>query len=324
MHPLLVDRGIDLLPIEPGYECIEELTQKLKSTEWTAEEMQLDQNKSAWDRLDEDIRKYIKMTFAFFIVGDKDVGLGAAELAHFVKHPVYSSFYKTKAYNEDTHERAYITMPLVFVTDAEERALIFDMARNHEVIKNKRDFVNQLPLTEDNFVRCSLILAITEWIFFASSFALFYWLGSKREYSAVLNRLIDVNKWVATEEGIHSMCEIYKYTKHTPFEFKVNPEWIRTKIHEACELEIAFAKVCLGDGFVGINIDSMSDYIKFLGNQLCVHLECNKLYTNVHECPLPYMKNMRLETKGDIHTNSSAGNYNLNPSMGDEEFIEPS
>ena len=321
LHPLLQENDAGVLPVDPRYKSIDNKRIELQNAHWSVEEAQLDQDLKGWQSLPINTQEYLTKIFAFFKVGDKQIKSDSSELARMTEQQAYKEFYILKAYNESIHQRAYEMLPIAMLIRDVDQRRCDEFAKNHPVIVEKIKFINQIELTKENYTKYSIILAITEFMFFASSFVPFYWLADT-EYYKLIKRTIDLNKWVARDEGLHSEVEIIKITEHTPEHLLPPKTWIQDKIRDGCELEKKFAKECLGDnGFSHIPTADVLEYVEFLANRLSVLLNCDELYPG-KKCKLEFMHKMRTNTKGDIHTNGSAGNYHLTPEQGTSRFVE--
>lgn len=149
----------------------------------------------------------------------------------------------------------------------------------------------------------AIAFAAIEGLFFSGSFAIIFWFKSRN----LLKGLSQANEFISRDEGLHTKftCMLYSMIENKPSE-----KIVHNIIKDAVEIEIEFQKDALSAPQLGLNINTMSTYIKYVGDFLLTELGHNKLY-NV-ENPFTFMQNIGLYNKSNDfelqNTNYKTGN----------------
>lgn len=100
------------------------------------------------------------------------------------------------------------------------------------------------------------------------------------------------NEFIARDEGMHVewACTLYSMLSE-----KLEAETVYDIINEAVEIETKFITESLPCKLIGMNSDSMTQYIKYVADMLLIDLGYPKLYKESN--PFDFMENISLEGK---------------------------
>lgn len=155
--------------------------------------------------------------------------------------------------------------------------------------ENAYDLFNKLVLLKEDqeytnliFVKRLLAFIIVEGLFFSGSFCAIFWLKNR----GLMPGLSFSNELISRDEAIHCSfgIELYKYIDN-----KLPEEQVHSLIKEAVDIEEEFVTESLPVSLIGMNSDSMKDYIKFVADRILLELGYSKIW-NIKECPFKFME----------------------------------
>ncbi len=88
-------------------------------------------------------------------------------------------------------------------------------------------------------------------------------------------------------------CELYKMLQE-----KLDEERVTEIVREAVEIEQEFVRDALPVALIGMNQQSMAEYIEFVADTLLVALGCSKIYDTQN--PFPFMEQISLQGKSNF------------------------
>ena len=102
-----------------------------------------------------------------------------------------------------------------------------------------------------------------------------------------MHGLIQANELISKDEGLHTQfsCLLYSMIKNKPSE-----ETVKNIIKEAVDIELAFQRVALSKGQLGLKYDQMTSYIQFNADFIITQLGYSKIYNTKN--PFPHMDNL--------------------------------
>jgi ribonucleotide reductase beta subunit family protein with ferritin-like domain len=133
-----------------------------------------------------------------------------------------------------------------------------------------------------------IAFAIVEGVFFSGSFCSIFWLKQKN----VMPGLCASNELIARDEGMHTNFAILLYSM---IKNRISEDKVHEMFKEAVDIEIEFICSSLPCALLGINSDSMTEYIKYVADRLIVELGYNKVW-NVKN-PFDFMEKISMEGK---------------------------
>jgi len=257
---------------------------------WTAEEIDLTQDLSDWERLNDDERHFIKHVLAFFAASD---GIVSENLAvNFIKeitNPEARCFYGFQIAMENIHSETYSLLIDTYIKDREEQKYLFNALENVPAVRKKGEWaLKWLSKKNTSFAERLVAFSAIEGIFFSGSFCSIFWLKKR----GLMPGLCFSNELISRDEGLH--CD-FACLLHSMLKNPVDEKSIREIISEAVDIEREFITEAIPVDLIGMNSKLMLQYIEFVADRLLVALGCTKLYNSTN--PFPWMELISLEGK---------------------------
>ena len=257
---------------------------------WTVEEIDLAADLKDWDRLNDSERHFIKMVLAFFAASDgivmenidlnfsKDVQIAEAR-----------SFYSYQSFNESIHSETYSLMIDKLVRDPEEKAGLFRAIETSPAVKRKAEWAMRWMSLDSPFAQRLVAFACVEGIFFSGSFCAIFWLKKR----GLMPGLSFSNELISRDEGLH---QEFAVTLYHNLQTKLDDNTMLKIVVEALEIESEFITAALPCRLIGMDSDSMSEYIKFVASRLLKQLGCTQ-HSIMANNPFDWMESISLEGK---------------------------
>jgi ribonucleotide reductase beta subunit family protein with ferritin-like domain len=257
---------------------------------WTVEEIDLAGDLKDWDKLNSDEQHFIKMVLAFFAASDgivmenidmnfsKDVQIAEAR-----------SFYSYQSFNESIHSETYSLMIEKLVKDPEEKAGLFRAIETVPAVKKKAEWALRWMGGEAPFAQRLVAFACVEGIFFSGSFCSIFWLKKR----GLMPGLSFSNELISRDEGLH---QEFAVTLYSHLQEKLDENTIFQIVMEALDIESEFITEALPCRLIGMDSESMREYVKFVAQRLLVQLGCTQ-HSIVANNPFDWMENISLEGK---------------------------
>lgn len=257
---------------------------------WTVEEIDLAADLKDWDKLNSDEQHFIKMVLAFFAASDgivmenidlnfsKDVQIAEAR-----------SFYSYQGFNESIHSETYSLMIDKLVRDQEEKAGLFRAIETVPAVKKKAEWALRWMGGEAPFAQRLVAFACVEGIFFSGSFCSIFWLKKR----GLMPGLSFSNELISRDEGLH---QEFAVTLYHNLQTKLADDTVHRIVREALDIESEFITEALPCRLIGMDAESMREYIKFVAQRLLTQLGCTQ-HSSVASNPFDWMENISLEGK---------------------------
>jgi ribonucleoside-diphosphate reductase subunit M2 len=257
---------------------------------WRAEEIDLTKDLAHWEALSKDERYYISMILAFFAASD---GIVLENLALRFLGDIQSSearaFYGFQIAMENVHSETYSLLIETLIKDKETKNRLFNSIECFPCIKRKSDWAQKwIHDTTSSFAVRLVAFACVEGIFFSGAFCSIYWLKKR----GLMPGLTFSNELIARDEALHTEFAILL---HNQLLKKVSQSQIHEIIKEAVNIETEFICDALPCRLIGMNSTSMTQYIQFVADRLCLQLGADKLYNVIN--PYDFMQLISLESK---------------------------
>ena len=270
-----------------------EFYKKQLSTFWTVEEVDLSKDRDQFlNKLSDSERHFIKNILAFFAASD---GIVAENLdLNFIEEITYKEVrtcLRFQSMMEDIHSEMYSRLIDTLISDQEEKTRIFNAITTIPCIKQKSDWASKWTKgTESSLPMRLVAFACVEGIHFSGSFCAIYWLKKRN----LMTGLTISNEFIARDEGCHTETSIALYND-LKNEHRLDESVVITIIEEAVAIETIFITESISCSMLGMNVDMMTQYIKFVGDRLMMQLGYKKIY-NVSN-PFDFMENISVENK---------------------------
>jgi ribonucleotide reductase beta subunit family protein with ferritin-like domain len=277
-----------LMPIK--YHDIWEMYKKQVASFWTAEEIDLHQDISDWEKkLNDNEKHFIKYVLAFFAASDGIVLENLAEkFCTEIQIPEARCFYGFQIAIENIHSETYSLLIDTYIKDQAEKNFLFNAISNVPVIEKKANWALKWINNTNSFAERILAFSAVEGIFFSGSFCSIFWLKKR----SLMPGLTFSNELISRDEGLHTdfACLLYKHLIN-----KLSQERVNQIISEAVTIEKEFITEALPVELIGMNSRLMSTYIEFVADRLLYALGYPKIY-NVQN-PFEWMEMISLQGK---------------------------
>ena len=276
-----------LFPI--AHNDIWEFYKKAEASFWTAEEIDLGQDLTDWDNLNDGERHFISHVLAFFAASDGIVNENLAE--HFVAEVQYTEakfFYGFQIAIENIHSETYSLLIDTYVKDPKQKDKLFNAIETMDCVKQKADWALKW-IDNGNFAERLIAFAAVEGIFFSGSFCSIFWLKKR----GLMPGLSFSNELISRDEGLHCDFACLLYTKHLINQLP--EDQVIGIIKDAVSIEKEFVTDALPVNLIGMNAELMCQYIEFVADRLLNELIGRKIYRSTN--PFDFMDMISLQGK---------------------------
>jgi ribonucleotide reductase beta subunit family protein with ferritin-like domain len=254
------------------------------------EEIDLAADLKDWDRLNDSERHFIKTVLAFFAASDGIVYENLdLNFTKDVQIPEARSFYAYQGFNESIHGETYSLMIDKLVRDPEEKANLFRAIETVPAVKKKAEWALRWIGGEAPFAQRLVAFACVEGIFFSGSFCSIFWLKKR----GLMPGLSFSNELISRDEGLHQEFAVTLYSHLVE---KLDDNTIFQIVVEALEIEREFITEALPCKLIGMDAESMIEYIKFVAQRLLTQLGVTQ-HSIMASNPFDWMENISLEGK---------------------------
>ena len=276
-----------LYPIE--HHDIWDFYKKAEASFWTAEEIDLSQDLTHWEKMTEDERYFISHVLAFFAASDGIVNENLAE--NFISAVQYTEakfFYGFQIAVENIHSETYSLLIDTYVKETAAKNKLFHAIDTMDCVKKKAEWAIRW-IEEGTFQECLVAFAAVEGIFFSGSFCSIFWLKKR----GLMPGLSFSNELISRDEGLH--CDFACLLHNHHIVHKLSKSAIQGIIASAVVIEKEFVSEALPVSLIGMNAKLMCQYIEYIADRLLVELGCPKMYRATN--PFDFMEMISLEGK---------------------------
>ncbi|OAG32317.1 ribonucleoside-diphosphate reductase subunit M2 [Nematocida displodere] len=258
---------------------------------WTAEEVDLGRDMADWEKLNANERHFISYVLAFFAASDGIVNENLVErFASEVQISEARCFYGFQIMIENIHAEMYSLLIDTYIKSQSEKTFLFNAIENIPVIKKKADWaLRWISDAKASFAERLVAFACVEGIFFSGSFAAIFWLKKR----GLMPGLTFSNELISRDEGLH--CD-FACLLHSHLNNKCDK--IKKIVEEAVVIEKEFLCEALPVSLIGINVDTMCQYIEFVADRLLLSLGEPKIYNAQN--PFDFMEYISLRGKSNF------------------------
>ena len=259
LDPILVatDERFCLFPIRDAE--LWEFYTTAKASFWTAQEIDLEQDKVDWSRLREEERKFIRTVLAFFAVADNIVNENiVTRFYDEVQLPEARQVYAMQMAIEAIHAETYGLLIEFLIADRAERETLHRALVPS--VQVKAEWAKRYLEADLSFGERLVAFICVEGIFFSASFCSIFYM-KKRGF---MPGLTFSNELISRDEGQHVQfaCALFRrLTTGRPADETVY-EVFRAAV--ACEEQ--FVDDALSADLIGINAKQMKEYVKYVAD----------------------------------------------------------
>jgi len=288
-EPLLVENKnrFVLFPIQ--HSDIWQMYKQAEASFWTAEEIDLAQDQTNWNNLNDGERHFISHVLAFFAASDGIVNenLGA-NFFNEVQFPEAKCFYGFQIMMENIHAETYSLLIDTYIKDPKEKQRLFQAMETVPCVGKKADWALKW-INSDNFAERLVAFAAVEGIFFSGSFCSIFWMKKR----GLMPGLTFSNELISRDEGLHCDFACLLYTQYLVG--KLSNDRVYEIIKDAVVIEQEFVTDALPVNLIGMNAKLMNEYIEFVADRLVVALGYPKIYNSSN--PFDFMEMISLQGK---------------------------
>lgn len=255
------------------YPKIIELYEKQVKAFWTSSEISLTKDLDDWKKLNKDEKHFIEQVLCFFVSSDTIVHDNL--VTHFypeVKRFEPKLFYGAQMFIEGIHTETYTLLLKTFISDSNEHLnVLFSSIKENTIIKKKADWVTNWMNSNISFHERLVAFAAVEGIFFSSSFCAIGWLKKQGKFQG----LCYANDKISADECLHCV-HAYVLLNHL---LERPTDWrIQQIIASAVEIETLYCSEILPVKHIGINCDTMVQYVRFVADRLLIMMNVSPIY----------------------------------------------
>jgi ribonucleoside-diphosphate reductase beta chain len=276
-----------LFPIQ--HSDIWQMYKQAEASFWTAEEIDLAQDQSNWESLNDGERHFISHVLAFFAASDGIVNenLGA-NFFNEVQFPEAKCFYGFQIMMENIHSETYSLLIDTYIKDPKEKQRLFHALETVPCVQRKGEWALKW-INSDNFAERLVAFAAVEGIFFSGSFCSIFWLKKR----GLMPGLTFSNELISRDEGLHCDFACLLYTQY--LKGKLSKDRVYEIIRDAVSIEQEFVTDALPVNLIGMNAKLMNEYIEFVADRLLVALGYPKMFNSAN--PFDFMEMISLQGK---------------------------
>ena len=289
-HEYLLNPENNRLTIYPiKNEAIWQSYKKQQAAFWTAEEIDFSKDYDHFIKLNSNEQHFIKMILAFFSSSDTIVNINLGErFLNDVEIREAIVTYTWQMMMESIHSEVYSLQIDNIVKDPDEKDKLFNAIREFSCIAEKAEWAFKWIESNESFAKRLIAFAIVEGVFFSGSFCSIFWLKKRN----VMPGLCASNELIARDEGMHANFAILLYSM---LDNKLLEADVHAMFQEAVDIERKFICESLPCALLGMNSDSMTEYIKYVADRLLVDLGYNKFFNATN--PFDFMESISVEGK---------------------------
>ena len=276
-----------LFPIE--HNDIWQMYKKHEASFWTAEEIDLGQDMTDWNNLNDGEQHFISHILAFFAASDGIVNENLA--VNFLSEVQYAEakcFYGFQIMMENIHSETYSLLIDTYIKDSVEKDRLLNAIDTIPCVQKKAEWALRW-IDNGTFAERLIAFAAVEGIFFSGSFCSIFWLKKR----GLMPGLTFSNELISRDEGLHRDFACLLYTDH--INNQMDPEAVYQIIRDAVMIEQEFVSDALPVSLIGMNAELMKQYIEFVADHLLVSLNLNKVYNTTN--PFDFMDMISLQGK---------------------------
>ena len=277
-----------LFPIK--YDALWDLYKKAEASFWTAEEVDLTDDKFA--DLTQNEQHFVKHVLAFFAASDGVVLENlAAQFLNEVQISEARAFYANQMFMETIHGETYSLLIDTYIKDAAEKKRLFGALETMPCIRQKYLWASKYMNKDQAFSTRLVAFACVEGIFFSGAFCAIFWLKKR----GLMPGLTFSNELISRDEGMHCdfACELHRTMLP---ENRCSPQLVAEIIRSAVEIEESFIIDALPCSLIGMNAGLMREYVRFCADRLAVELGCSDKVFDAKN-PFDWMELISLQGK---------------------------
>ena len=290
-EPMLTPRPERYVIFPIQQKAMWDMYKKAEACFWTAEELDLNDDRKHWDdKLTDDERYFLTTVLAFFAASDGIVNENLA--MNFMSEVQYAEarcFYGFQIAIENIHSEVYSLLIDTYVRDPEAKSKLLRGIETIPCVQAKAEWAMKwMDKSAASFAERLVAFAVVEGLFFSSSFCAIFWLKKR----GLMPGLCTSNELISRDEGMHCDFACLLYTQLIR---PLPPARVLEIVSEAVDIETDFVTNALPVSLIGMNATLMSQYVRFCADRLLDALGYDKHYNAQN--PFDWMTLISLQGK---------------------------
>jgi len=300
-----------LFPIK-HYDCFENFTSQYQRY-WTPDEIDLSKDTDDWRTMNKYEQFFILVTLSFFANSDNVVLKNLiTRLMKEIAIPEAIMAFAFQGGMEAIHVLSYNLLIDNLVEDEKQKEEIFNAVEKSPIVKPKLQWADKWITSNASLARRLFAWAVVEGVFFSSSFCSIFWLRKRK----LLPGVCFANEKIVEDEYLHVALSAMLYRKCNN---KLSTEEAHDLMKEAVEVEHFFVEQALPVRLIGMNAETMKQYVCYVADLVLQQLGHSKFY-NVHN-PFLWMEGIGLVGKANFFE-KRVGEYIKQDVAGTEEILD--
>jgi ribonucleoside-diphosphate reductase subunit M2 len=270
---------------------------KQEASFWRAVEVDLSGDMRDWEKLSSDEQYFIKNILAFFAGSD---GIVNWNISTRFKEDIKllgdkfkeaKLIYAFQEMMENIHGIMYSLLIDTYIKDSNEKTHLFNAIETIPCIKQKADWAMKWIMDPDStFSQRLVAFSIVEGIFFSGSFCAIYWLKKR----GLMTGLTSANEFIARDERMHTdtACIMYKLLENP-----IDQDIIYAMLNDAIKIEKQFITESLPCDLIGMNSETMCQYIENVADNLLINLGYEKMFNTAFPKIFEFMDAISIQGK---------------------------
>ena len=306
MEPILNEENSRFTTYPIQYNGLWDLYQKQLSSFWKPQEVDLSKDYDDFMELNKDEQHYIKRILAFFAASDGIINFNLSKrFLQEIKIMEATTCYTFQMMMENIHGEMYSLMLDNLIKDSSEKEHLFNSIKTVESVKSLSDWAMEWIDSDLSFAHRVIAFAVVEGIFFSGAFASIFWIKRYKSNGRLfLQGLVKSNEFIARDEGMHVdfACEIYKLLKD-----KLDKDTVYKIIDNGVKVAKKFMDDALPIRLIGMNSESMGQYLEYVADRLIVELGYKKYYNVTN--PFTFMETIGMLGKTNFFESRPLDSY---------------
>ena len=259
---------------------------------WTAEEVDLSEDRKDFDTLKAPEQNFIKFVLGFFAAADGIVNENlAVNFINEFDEIEIKSFYALQQFIEVIHSTVYSELIDTLISDETEKNKLFNALDTYPSIKKKADWAFKYMNEQRSLAERLFAFTFVEGLQFQTSFAAIFYFKKRN----LMPGLCSSNEFIARDEGLHAKFSTIMFKRVNNKSKDVDEALAFKIVKEVVQVEKNFMNDALDVSLIGMNKDSMADYIEFVADYFLCMLGFKKLFGTAN--PFVFMEMISMNTK---------------------------
>ncbi|MFC7372695.1 ribonucleotide-diphosphate reductase subunit beta [Fictibacillus iocasae] len=201
----------------------------------------------------------------------------------------------TLSFQEVVHNQSYsyILSSLVPKNKQDE---VFEYWKSDPVLRERNDFIAEVydafaeyP-TPETFMKSIVFDVILEGLNFYSGFCFFYGMARNQKMISTSTMINYINR--DEQLHVHLFCKLFRelLVQYPELNSSETEKFVQNSFKKAAQLEANWGRHVLKDAAVGLDMDELEQYIRFMANKRVNELGFERPFEGCRTNPLPWIK----------------------------------